>query len=355
MKAGIYDPYLDTLGGGERYTLFFALCLVRLGYKVDVFWNEKSIKEKIKKRFGFDVDNLNFVDNIFDQDRKTKQKLMENYDLIFFISDGSIPSLKAKKNILHFQVPFHDVGGRKIINRLKSRNISLIICNSFFTKKVIDKEYGVRSEVLYPPVDVQSFKPLKKENLIIYIGRFTKLIHSKRHDILVKNFIKMFEEKNSRTKNWKLILAGADEEGEEYVAELRKMAKGYPIEILTNPCFNDLKRLCGRAKIFWTAAGFGFDEEKQPEKVEHFGITTVEAMASGCVPVAINKGGQKEIIENGKSGFLWNTEKELIDKTLELIENENKWLKLSVAAQKRAQEFSEEKFCQRLREMIFKK
>ena len=352
MKAGIYDPYLDTLGGGERYTLTFANNLVQMGYEVDVFWHDKSIKEKIKERFGFSVDRLNFTDNLFAKDKKTRQKLMKSYDLIFFVSDGSIPLLGAKKNILHFQVPFHGVGGRSLLNFFKLRKINLIVCNSFFTKKVIDQEYGTRSKVLYPPVDVESFKPLKKENLIINVGRFTNLMHSKRQDVLVKSFIKMCDEKKEKIKGWKLVLIGADKEGKEYVSDLKKTAKGYPIEILTNPYFDDLKQLCGKAKIFWTAAGFGFDERKQPEKMEHFGITTVEAMASGCAPVVINKGGQKEIVEESKNGFLWGTEKQLIDKTLRLMENENDWLKISKAAQKRSLVFSKQEFYERIKKLV---
>ena len=352
MKAAIYDPYLDTLGGGERYSLTFANSLVKMGYKVDILWDDKSIKGKIKERFGFDVNRLNFTDNFFNKDKKTKQKLMESYDLIFFVSDGSIPFLKAKKNILHFQVPFHGVNGKSFFNRLKLRRINLVVCNSFFTKKVIDNEYGICSEVLYPPIDVDSFKPLKKENLIINVGRFTNLLHSKKQDVLIKSFIKMFNDKKEKIKDWKLVLAGADKEGKEYVDDLRRMAKGYPIEILTNTNFSDLKKLCGQAKIFWTAAGYGFDDQKQPKKVEHFGITTVETMACGCVPVVINKGGQKEIVQEGKNGFLWETEKQLIDKTLELIENDNQWSKLSKAAQESSLAFTEKKFYERIKKLV---
>lgn len=352
MRAGIYDPYLDTLGGGERYTLTFANSLAKLGYEVDIFWNDQSIGKKIKERFGFDVDGLNFVDNIFSKDKKTKKRLMQDYDLIFFVSDGSVPYLGAKRNILHFQVPFHGISGKSFFNRLKFRKIDLIVCNSLFTKKVIDKEYGVHSDVLYPPVDVESFKLLKKENLIVYVGRFTSFLHSKRQDVLVKSFIKMFKEEKEKVKDWKLVLAGVDKEGKEYVSKLKEMAKGYPIQILTNPHFNDLKQLYGKAKIFWTAAGYGFDEQKQPEKMEHFGITTVEAMACGCVPIVINKGGQKEIVEDSKNGFLWETEQQLIDKTLRLMENENEWVKLSKEAQKRSLVFSEKEFYERIKKLV---
>ena len=57
--------------------------------------------------------------------------------------------------------------------------------------------------------------------------------------------------------------------------------------------------------------------------MEHFGITTVEAMAAGCVPVVINKAGQREIVEDGVSGFLWNTWGELKDRTQLLAEDGN--------------------------------
>jgi glycosyltransferase involved in cell wall biosynthesis len=88
---------------------------------------------------------------------------------------------------------------------------------------------------------------------------------------------------------------------------------------MESPDFRTLKDLYGRAKIFWSASGFGVNETKNPEKVEHFGITVVEAMSAGAVPVVYNAGGHKEIIKNGENGFLWNNIHELIKKTLETI------------------------------------
>jgi len=52
MKAAIFNPYLDTLGGGERYTMAFAKVLSKKGYRVDVGWKDASIKAKIEDRFG---------------------------------------------------------------------------------------------------------------------------------------------------------------------------------------------------------------------------------------------------------------------------------------------------------------
>jgi glycosyltransferase involved in cell wall biosynthesis len=88
------------------------------------------------------------------------------------------------------------------------------------------------------------------------------------------------------------------------------------------------------AKIYWHATGFAEDETTHPERMEHFGITTVEAMAAGCVPVVINKGGHPEIIQHGVNGFLWNTREELKQYTTVLIQD--KALRGRMAATARA-------------------
>jgi glycosyltransferase involved in cell wall biosynthesis len=70
----------------------------------------------------------------------------------------------------------------------------------------------------------------------------------------------------------------------------------------------------------------------------------VEAMAAGCVPVVINKGGQSEIVEHEVSGFVWETLDELQYYTARLIDDDILRLQMSGAARKRAQIFSRERF-----------
>lgn len=196
MRAAIYNPYLDTLGGGERYTMTFAEVLAKNGYAVDVQWQNPTIKGKLKNRFGKDYSSINFISDV---------KRGDGYDLCFWLSDGSIPTLRARHNFLHFQVPFHNVGGTSLLNRMKLFRIDKVICNSKFTKRVIDYEYGVESIVIYPPVDVLKIKPKRKENIIISVGRFSELKQSKHQDILVKAFKRLVD---SGLADWKLILAG---------------------------------------------------------------------------------------------------------------------------------------------------
>jgi len=240
----------------------------------------------------------------------------------FWVSDGSIPMLRARYNFLHFQVPFKDVNGRTLFNKMKLYRINNVICNSFFTKGFIDEEFGVKSDVIYPPVDVEKFKSKRKKNVIISIGRFSQLTQAKRQDVLVDAYKKLVDS-GKIPSDWKLILAGGTEVGAgEFVSELKKLISGYPIKIVESPDFSKIVDLCGSAKIFWSASGYGIKEKKEPSKVEHFGISVVEAMSAGCVPLVYSAGGHKEIIENGANGYLWEKKTQLIERTKQIIRDD---------------------------------
>jgi len=329
MKAAIYNPYLDTLGGGERYTLSFAKVLAKNGYNVDLEWKDVGIKEKLEKRFGMELSEINIVPDI---------KKGDGYDICFWVSDGSIPLMHARQNILHFQVPFHNVNGKSLINKMKLFRIGKVVCNSQFTKDVVDKEFGISSVVIYPPVDTLKFKSKHKENVILYVGRFSTILQSKGQEVLISAFKKICD---GGLKDWKLVLAGGGEIGVgDGLGDLRKQSEGYPIEIIVSPDFSTLKDIYGKAKIFWSASGFDQNENTNPEKVEHFGITVVEAMSAGAVPVVFNGGGHKEIVEDGLTGYLWGSLDELVEKTSKLIKNGKQFRTLEVSAKEKSGEYS---------------
>lgn len=333
MRAAIFNPYLDTLGGGERYVMTVASALAKNGWDVDVEWGDGGIIEKLEERLGLNLAGIKVVKSVNNG---------RGYDLIFWLSDGSIPNLKARKNILHFQVPFHNVNGRSLFNRLKLRNVSYVVCNSKFTKKFIDREYGTRGLVVYPPVATDDFKPERKENIILSVGRFSQLLQAKRQDVLINAFKQMVD---GGLKGWRLILAGgSDVGGREFVKRLKLETEAYPIEIIENPPFSKLKILYGKAKIFWSASGFDIDEEKEPEKVEHFGISLVEAMAAGCIPLVVNKGGFREIVDEPIENLLWVSQNALIEKTNELINDDKKRQALVNVVCQKANKFSQERF-----------
>jgi len=75
------------------------------------------------------------------------------------------------------------------------------------------------------------------------------------------------------------------------------------------------------AEIFASADIFTF-----PSTTETFGLVTLEAMASGLVPVAANVGGAVDIIEDGKSGFLTSPKNgtEMAEKIFYLLDHPDK-------------------------------
>lgn len=358
MKVGIFDPYLDTLGGGERYVFTIASCLSR-DYQVYIFWDDHLIVKKAQDRFSLDLSSVHVFKNIFSSKHAYLERFFQTrkFDYIFFLSNGSIPLVFSKKLFLHFQFPVEWVNSSNTLTRLKLARTTGVICNSQFTKHYIDKKFGIKSVIIYPPSDIAIRKQesiVNKRNIILTVGRFGKLAEGrnfKKQDIIIQTFKKMVD---NGLSDWQLIVViSYKEEDREEIYKLKDMVGKYPIQILENLPSNVLDTKYKSAKIYWHAVGFGEDLKKHPELAEHFGMVTVEAMARGAVPVVFNAGGQREIVEDNKNGFLWNTTGELIKKTNVLMQNGKLWGNMSDEAIKRAKMFGgEERFCRELRALI---
>jgi glycosyltransferase involved in cell wall biosynthesis len=353
MKAFIFDPYLDTLGGGERYALTFALALVDQGYDVELAWKNKETLITAQERFGLDLSKIILNPQLHDfcsshSSLSERFAQTSQYDLIFWISDGSLPFLFAKNNLVHFQVPFTRISGSPLINSLKMLFIKKLVYNSEFTRRVVEKYLPAsKGFTLYPPIDTKSFKSSLKKKIILSVARFGSPSHSKRQDILIE----AFKHLQSKAGNFQLILTGGHKGDNTMLDRLKKQSTGLNVIIKPNPDFGELKRLYARSMFFWHAAGFGIDESKEPEKVEHFGITTVEAMSAGCIPVCIAKGGQKEIITE-KSGRLVDSPEAMAYATLSLIENKTAREEMSKSAIIRAETFSQDEFFRQVTKLI---
>lgn len=352
-KALIFDPYLDTLGGGERYCLTLAVGLSKLGYSVEVAWKDRETFSKAEDRFGLDLSSLKLNKKAYElcQGKSSILKRLfftAKYSLTFWVSDGSLPFLFSKNNLIHFQVPFKNIGGNQTINNLKSLFVHKFVYNSRFTALVHEKHFPkTKSFVLYPPIDVDSFHSGKKEDIILSVARFDSPSHPKRQDILIDAFKLL----HKTYPSYQLFLAGGSHGESDTLNMLKEKAGSLPIKFLVDPDFDKLKTLYAKSKFFWHAAGFGIDESQEPERVEHFGMTTVESMAAGCVPIVIGKGGQKEILIKG-TGFLCQNAEEISDCTRYLIKDEDQYIKIQTAALERTKGYSLSAFFDNLKKLI---
>lgn len=223
--------------------------------------------------------------------------------------------------------------------RFASYDVTLSI--SEFVREWTTRWWSVDTEVVYPPVNVD-FAPRQKRRSILSVGRFSAAGLNKKHIELVHQFAQL----RSSLPGWQYTCAGAlgtDADDLAYFTRVRTLAAGV-CHMAPNLSWPDLRAAYSDARVFWHAAGFGEAERLTPEWSEHFGIATVEAMAAGCVPVVCNTGGQREIVEHGINGFLWNSMDDLARYTRALASDDAMWRRMSAMARLRAGAFSRARF-----------
>lgn len=169
-----------------------------------------------------------------------------------------------------------------------SQKVTHFVANSEETKKRIEKFYRRDSDVIYPPVDIpkiaNSYQPHAKN----YFVTTARLAKAKHIDLLIHAANKM-------KFNLKIIGSGRDE-------IFLKSIAGSTIEFLSHIPDEQFETVFKNAKAFLFAS---VDEE--------FGIAPVEAMGYGIPVIAYASGGLKEIVQDGKNGYLYD---ELTDQAL---------------------------------------
>jgi len=211
----------------------------------------------------------------------------------------------------------------------------VVAANSAFTAGWVRELWGRDSAVLHPPVSLRS--PGRKARSILSVGRFFPpgRGHAKKQLELVRAFRRLVDD---GLTDWTLhLVGGVAGAGREYVAQVESAATGYPVRLHPDASGAELGRLYAGAAIYWHAAGL---DEHEPERLEHFGISTVEAMSAGAVPVVLGRGGLVETVRNGVDGYLFDDLAELIGRTAELVADEGLRRRMSASAQLRAQDFS---------------
>ena len=383
MKISIYnEPRGSGIGGSEFVAALLAEAFAK-DHQVDVYHRIPSLTvEKLAAYSGTDLKNvkLHCIDmpdieshlsrrnplSHYKQSQKFLAEISEGYDIFVAIMHSVPPFSHAKKNALICLFPTPTApyvkpeGGLEVAlarkrparylyqtwlwkKRMATYHLKTAI--SAFSRSWAQKRWGIDCEVIYPPVDT-AFGRVEKEKFILSVGRFA--IEGEGHTKKQEQMLGVYNRMNGgRPLDWKYFCVGGlgpTPGHRAYFERLLALAAPSDAQVVANIDRGELKGLYERASIFWHAAGYGEDQNTRPIFVEHFGISTVEAMAAGCVPVVINKGGQPEIVEHGINGFVWETLDELRDYTMRLINDDALRAKMSEAARKRAQVFSREAF-----------
>jgi glycosyltransferase involved in cell wall biosynthesis len=228
-----------------------------------------------------------------------------------------------------------------------------LVFNSRYTAGWIRKKWNLRPDIhLYPPVDMDGGVDLSaKENIILSAARFDPG-GNKQQLRMVQLFKELSWSQPQVMGGWKLVLAGGSPVENPYLQSLRQTIAGSGlrnVELRVNIPAPELKNLYQKARIFWHLCGLNRDE---PELVEHFGMTTAEAMQNGCVPVVFAGGGLVEIVENDVSGLLFSSKDQLARQTLKLLNEPRLLQAMAERACQRGRVFSREVFEARVKEIF---
>jgi len=323
MRILILHHTLNSCGGGERVALHVIKALMENGHDVELGTVEKTDWNKVYRLMGVKLPKVPKEHFLLREIKKFGiyqrsltalhvVKVKKGFDLTIN-THGDVMPLPVDITYLHFPVfallaeepwkyyvkylksafwrlyfePYH-IMQKYLARWMFSR--SLLLTNSKFSKKVIKKYVGCESMVVYPPVEIEDYlqvsKNLDRENAVITISRFTPEKHVHLVPYIAKalpdvKFYVIGSVRGFQSKNYY-----------QKVFEEVKEANLKNVSLIPNAPHEIKLKLLSKCKVFLHLMPF-----------EHFGISVVEGMASGCVPVVHKSGGQWiDIVEEGKYG-----------------------------------------------------
>ncbi len=367
MKIAIFHNYLDNIGGAEIVDLILAKEL-----KADIYTTNID-REKIKK-MGFETDNIFSIGTIpinapqkqeFAYWRFRNLNLGKKYDFYIIAGDWAMSgAVHNKPNIWYVYSPIRElydlnkyireniVPGaylgdinkyifdiwvlyRKFLNKKDLKHVQKLVCISKNVQARAKKFLNRSAEVIYPPTETKKYFFEKNEGYWLSVNR---LIDHKRVDLQLKAFSKIPEER--------LIVVGSYEKSEHFqkYAEYCKNICPRNVEIRSWVEDRELIGLYAGCKGFITTA---IDED--------YGMTPVEAMASGKPVIAPDEGGYKETVIDGKTGILINgINEENLAKAIKNLSSEidRDPFAYKNACQEQAKKFDTDSFIKKMKETL---
>lgn len=342
-RVGFFCDHTSGAGGGEHYAFSIARALARR-WPVDLLVRaERFIPDRavFVDTFGLDLTTIDLHPRVLQSPHDVRR-----YDLFVNLSHFTVLPPTARRNLLAVFFP-----------QLQSewvRDYDLITTISRYSAEWIAKYWGATDvAIAHPPVPTSHFAPAPKERLIVSTGRFfeAKEGNNKNHLLMVRAFKAL---RARGLTDWRLVLAGSTApEHADYLARVRAEADGAPVAIVTDASFDTLRDLYARAAIYWHAAGFDRDGlTLVPSAAEHFGLTIVEAMASGAVPVVPDTGGPAEIVTEPEDGLRAQTLEQFVEKSAWLMTHDEDRAAFAARARARSRDFAIEPFGERFDALV---
>ncbi|KAH9807594.1 family 4 glycosyltransferase [Melampsora americana] len=287
----IPDIYIDTMGYAFTFPIFSNLTSIPIGAYVHYPTISTNMLKRVTDRTSNHHNSTSISSSLF----------LSYLKVLYYLIFAELYSICLKKS-------------------------DFLMVNSTWTKSHIDKllkskfnHQSINSsltKLVYPPCDITTFKDfplLPRKSIVLSISQYRPEKDQIKQIEAFSKFMKMNDEK---FKNVRMILVGScrNQEDLDRVEFLKKRCIELnledKVELKVNVEWDELKTLLSEALVGISTM---IDE--------HFGISIVEFMASGLVPLVHSSGGPlMDIIQSNQTGY-FATDSDSFANQLETIFN----------------------------------
>lgn len=297
MNIGIIHGFVGGGGGTEKTLHGILQALEQTEHNVTLYTFSKpkinSNKIKIKQTLPISLPLFGLLQRTMESKLISKAK---DEDLLIQSSGGlGIPKNPNQKIIVYCHADFSSeldnpdskykglwsLYYKSYYSMIKkfTKNINdpriFLISNSKYIQNSIKEKNNKNSTVIYPPVNLDEFNPGKKENSVVTLGRYSE---EKNHNFGIDVMKDVY-------CNYEIIGNTNTKSNILYYEKLENTAKNKnKIYLSKNLERKNLVKKINKSKIYLHCSS------------ETFGISVVESIAAGCIPIVPNNSAHKETV-----------------------------------------------------------
>ncbi len=301
MKIGIIHGFVGGGGGTEITLLALIEALMEHKHVIHLYTVSRPTirlpKIKVQSIFPFRLPAFGLYQRYLESELTKKA---QDNDLIIQASGGlALPYRKGQKIIIYCHHDFRNetekdvtkykgiwsayykpyyLLSQKFVSQINDENI-VLVANSKYIRDSLKNRFGKDSTVIYPPVDLDIFyNDVKKEKKVLTISRYSQE-KNLEFAIEVLDGIDVTSTMigNTKTKLNELYY-------ESLAAKIKNLKSVDKISLMKNMDRNQVIESLKRSKVYFHASP------------ETFGISVVESIAAGCIPIVPNNSAHKETV-----------------------------------------------------------
>jgi alpha-1,2-mannosyltransferase len=309
LKVGIFHPTLNACGGAEWVAVKIINTLAQQGHETIVLTNEQVNQNRIKDLFGeeahidsqfvfpFEPFPSTDVHNVYTDGIRTLLLKAQCDILIDTESNALLPGVNI--TYIHFPMLGRLEDYKKYkLNAVRARLLyfepyrfyeksesqhtkRIVFSNSMFTGNAM-RNFGMHPTLLYPPIAkifyLNPEENSSRENCVVTVARLDK---QKRLDTIP-------EIARLTNKSIRFRIIGIKQRQKDFdsiIESIERNKVSDRVEVQTDVSQRKLLEILRTSKVYLHTS-----------RMEHFGVSLAQAMASGCIPIAYDAGGPKEFV-----------------------------------------------------------